>query len=498
MTLSLRRGSVLCLAVALAGCPPKQPKPTAAGAAQQTEAEVVAAPPRTPEDRLTEALDLLGRGSKADAQVALSLLDELLRERPDWSVARYNLGVAKFQLGDYREAIRAFEDCLDADPKLSVAWASIARVHEAAGRSDKALLVWRDAIEADPEDMDIRLGLVAALRAQGRNEDAVAAAKAALSVNNNSLPIYDEMGQAYFALGDLTLAEFVFDKARVVFKEAEQNPPLLTHLALVWQQKKNLPEATYFLEKALAIDGKYIPALISLSRIRMDQHDWAGAVSLLEVAEPLVPEDALLQLDLGVALRGVGRFEDAERHYRRALELAPDDAAPWLNLGILFGDYQKRYPEALTALQKYVDMNGPDAAVAKTYIGDLEKEQKKAEKRKKQEEERKAREAERLERQRLLEEAAAADAAAAAAAAASAPPSETPPSETAPSDAPPLDAPATPPGEALPDAGSEGEGSPPASGSAEPAPAPEAPGTAEQPAAEPGSSPWDTPQGVGG
>lgn len=469
MRLSMRRGSVLVLVVALSsGCPPKQKPPTAGGAAGP-EPEVVAAPVRTPEDRLQEALGLLARRGDGDAALAVSLLEEVLRERPDWLIARYNLGVGKFQLGEWRDAIRAFEDVLDADPKMTAAWASIARCHEAAGRADKALLTWRDAVEAAPSDLDVRVGLVAALRTQGRHQDAIQAAKDALGVNTNSLAIYDEMGQAYLALGELTLAEFVFDKARVVFKEAEQHPPLLTHLAWTWQRKKNLPEAVYFLEKALSIDASYVPALTTLSQIRMDQHDWAGAVSLLESAEKLVPNDAGLHQDLGLALRGLGRFDDAERHYRRALELAPENPAPWFNLGILFGDYQKRYPDAIAALQKYVDARGPQAATAEEYISDLEKEQKKAEKRRKQEEERKAREAERLRLQQAAEAEQAAQAAQAAQAEA---PTATPAETTTP----------------------EGVSSP----EAPPIPAPEAPPGEPAEGAEAPSSPWDTPVGNGG
>lgn len=60
----------------------------------------------------------------------------------------------------------------------------------------------------------------------------------------------------------------------------------------------------------------------------LNRHDYGTAVSYLERAELLDPSYGPVESNLGVALAGLNQKAEAERHFRRALELAPNLAEP--------------------------------------------------------------------------------------------------------------------------------------------------------------------------
>jgi Flp pilus assembly protein TadD len=55
----------------------------------------------------------------------------------------------------------------------------------------------------------------------------------------------------------------------------------------------------------------------------VNKQDFASALPPLERAAQLRPYDSVIQLNLGVSYDGLGRDEDAERHFRQALAVAP-------------------------------------------------------------------------------------------------------------------------------------------------------------------------------
>lgn len=394
------------------GCPPKKKKGVQAAAdapavvassapATGTEPE----PKRSPEERVNTAAALLTTGRAADAERALLILQEVVREEPSMVEAQFDMGVAYYQLGETKEAIRRFEDTIELDPTNVRAWEYLAAVQKEEGRTDRAIVTYREGISQHPEAMELRVGLVDTLRALGRPEDAVGAAKEALQVNAWSLPIYNSMGLAYTEMGDYQLAVFVFDKARQSIPGADQNAEIQANLGWTWFLLGDTVRSRFYLEKALELDPRLLPALVRLARLHLADEDYLGTLPLLESAAEQDPDNSGIQMNLGIAYRGVGRFDEAERAYKKALQITPSDPSPWFNLGILYGDYLKRYDDSIDAFTRYVSDGGPQAAAAEEYIESVKRERKKAERRRKQDQERQALQREVEERQRLLQQA---------------------------------------------------------------------------------------------
>jgi len=91
------------------------------------------------------------------------------------------------------------------------------------------------------------------------------------------------------------------------------------------------------------------PELAERARFVLNKPELAAR----EATDALALADALLQDHLG-------RYEEAEQAYRRAIELDPKFASPWVGLGNLLMDYFGRYDEAQAAHQRAIELDPAD------------------------------------------------------------------------------------------------------------------------------------------
>lgn len=484
--------SLLCGPLALAQDPSTTPPPTQPAAPAPAPQPVAAAPAQSgPVGAVNEAKRLLEDGTPQSAQAALAILQPIVASQPDMMHARYNLAVALHQSGDAAGAEREIQNILQKDPGFGPAWAAMGVIQLSRGQTAQAEETLRTGITKAPEEMTIRVALIDLLRSQRRTQDAINAAKDALKVDTRAVEVFNSLGLAYLDQNELMLARFVYQKAlrdgdgdgRSDIPGADQSAYIHCNLGWTWFLQGDPFAAEAELKKAIELDPNLVPALVYLSRLYMDARNYADTVPLLERAAARAPRNHGVQMNLGLAYRGVGRLPDARAAYQRALEIDPRNPDPHFNLGVLTGDYEKNYPGAIAEFQQYLQLGGKEAALANEYIEAIQREQKQQEKRKKAEEDKKRREEERKKRDQA-EKAAPAPAPDGAAPAggtpdggAPAPGGEAPPGGTGEAPAPaPTDAPAPAPTDA-------------------PAPAPtDAPAPAPAPAPGTPADPWGGPK----
>ncbi len=395
----MERTVLLTVLLAVACGPKKAPEPVV------TEPVVIEVK-KTLEELVVESGSLLeDPSSRESTDAAIALLEEAAERFPDAAIAHHNLGIAKWYAGDLGGAQRSLERARGLDESVVETWTQLGRTMAARGDMAGASQLFEEAIEKFPESIALRVALIEMYRQGGDLSRAVDEAKSALKVRADSIELYNSMGLSYMDMGSLGLARFVFQKAMSAVSGAEENAYLACNLGRVYQLEGKTALARAFYDKALVLDPTLLPAQVYLSEVYMADRNYEGVVELLERTALADPNNAEVQLILGVAYRGVGRHEDSAVAYRRASELKPTDLSPWFNLGILYGDHVKDYDASLEAFQRYIQEGGAEADRAQQYIKEVERERTRAEKRRKAEEDRKKREAERAERQRLLEEA---------------------------------------------------------------------------------------------
>ena len=185
-----------------------------------------------------------------------------------------------------------------------------ARQAEAEGRLQDACELYRRA--------GARLELGAVLEALGDWEGAIAAYEA---IAGNVYASYN-LGRLYYLRGTL-------DRAEALLKQADL-PDARVVLAHVYRAQGRLADSAAAFEAALELRPQ-------------DQGSWCvygmvlGALGLWAQAEAALrrgpPDDADTLYWLGNAAAAQERPAEAAAHYRKALELQPDLAAAWCNLG---------------------------------------------------------------------------------------------------------------------------------------------------------------------
>ena len=96
--------------------------------------------------------------------------------------------------------------------------------------------------------------------------------------------------------------------------------------------------------------------LMNYGLTQMSRGDYAAALAYFHSALAYTPNYSVLEINLGVANGALHLPAEAERHFRRAVELAPGEAGPLFYYGRWLHS-QGRTPEALEALQGSVACN---------------------------------------------------------------------------------------------------------------------------------------------
>ncbi|MEO6954492.1 MAG: tetratricopeptide repeat protein [Polyangia bacterium] len=179
------------------------------------------------------------------------------------------------------------------------------------------------------------------LLSRGRYEDAIRQSKLALGRDERYVPAMIVMAKAYYHLKKYELAGSIVEIGKTIDsgKQKGQNDAecynLLGFLAL---NRDDRIGATAGFKKATGADDKFGPGWLNLTAQYLFAKNYDGAVAAGERAVKLMGKSPRAHLNLGSAYRGKMRYADAEKEYRTALELDPNLADAWFDLGILYLD----------------------------------------------------------------------------------------------------------------------------------------------------------------
>jgi tetratricopeptide (TPR) repeat protein len=143
------------------------------------------------------------------------------------------------------------------------------------------------------------------------------------------------------------------------------------------------PEATQQFERALTLLGggdlgpaeaefkklnatypEYSGPLVNLGVIYLKSGKYAEAEKSLRAAIELSPMNAAAFNQLGIVYRNMGRFKDADTAYRQAISADPNYGLAHLNLGVLCDLYLQQPERALESFERYLQLvSNPDPKV---------------------------------------------------------------------------------------------------------------------------------------
>ncbi|MDW8280729.1 MAG: tetratricopeptide repeat protein [Myxococcales bacterium] len=250
------------------------------------------------------------------------------------------------------EAVKRYEITLEQAGKLGVAneWTRLARQKANAYRPEKFPLVKDERVDMqlDRERTEVRAARqgsggdpipltveAQALLGQGRYEDAIRIAKLALQRDEKYVPAMIVLAKAYFYLKKFELAASIVEIAKSI---DDRNADAYNLLGFIALQRDDRIAATAAFKKAVEVESDFAVGWNNLCAQYIVAKNYELAISACSRATSLAPGLAKAHLNLGSALRGVRRYADAERAYRQALQIDPNYADGFFNLGILYLD----------------------------------------------------------------------------------------------------------------------------------------------------------------
>ena len=290
----------------------------------------------------TKILKIQASFQNGEAENALrganELLEALKKATPNADETAANLeelqfraltarGLAYLELGKLAEARADLQEILRLSPNSSSALVNLAKVAAAEKKLPEALELYEKALVADGKNFDALSGAMAILNRQKQFPSAHAKIDKAIGENAGQK---DVLPALHYLKSDVFMAE------------------------------KNIESAEAELKKAIEIDGEYLPAYSAYASILVTRNQTDAAIEQYKKVVEKKPSASVFTL-LGILEEARNNAAEAEKNYRKALELAPESPIASNNLAWLLAETGGNLDEALTLAQTTVRKNTNNA-----------------------------------------------------------------------------------------------------------------------------------------
>ena len=230
-------------------------------------------------------------------------------------------------------------------------------------RFELAVALLRGLLEKNPNMTDISEKLGEALVASGRYEEAIVVFRDAIARSERF------SGDMALSLANAYMQANRLEEARRAADLGLKSHPMRAHelLAKIALRQKDFPEAEKEAESAINRNGNQPSVMLLRADIRRAQGDFAGALEALEETEKRALSMRVVRLARLNYLRGdllarLGREQEAEMAYKKAIEEFPGDVQSYANLSVIYFVQGKRRA-TIEILKAMVDANPNERAV---------------------------------------------------------------------------------------------------------------------------------------
>jgi len=168
----------------------------------------------------------------------------------------------------------------------------------------------------------------------------------------NSEGVYYYKGYIYLLEKKYDLAKFMYKKVK---SREEYIPAINNNLGVIAILEGEKDEAYFLFSKVLKTYEYYFPALVNRGFLYLESGLFERAQEDLEIATLISPNDYEVSMAFGVALRGAGFFDDAEKIFTK-LSVDPNGL---YNLGLLYYEDKQDWKKAINAFDKYLSLGVP-------------------------------------------------------------------------------------------------------------------------------------------
>jgi tetratricopeptide (TPR) repeat protein len=279
---------------------------------------VPAPPPPSFEALFARALELHQAGDLFGAIDSYKAALELDPSRPE---ALTNMGAAYVRLGEYDEAIQHYEQALALDPNAGATRLNLALAFYKSARPVEAIPHLRRVLASDPEARNAYLVLAECYLQTGQEADLIALLQPREAIFEGDLAYAYLLGTALLRTDNAAEGQKYVDRIFGAGESAEAH--LLMGIAYLGQH--DYPSAKTELETALRLNAR-LPTLNSLygrSLLALSEREQAERAFRRELE--LNVNDFEANLQLGNMRKAEGRFDESSVYLERAVAIRPTD-----------------------------------------------------------------------------------------------------------------------------------------------------------------------------
>ncbi|MBD2440156.1 tetratricopeptide repeat protein [Nostoc sp. FACHB-110] len=300
---------------------------------------------------------------------ASNACDLALRSDGNWgdntaAIAWYNKGLSQTKLGQFTEALTSFNHALEINPENSLALTANCQAFTNLNRLSEAISACDAAIKTNQNWGDNTAAIAwyakgLAQKKNGQLEEAISSFDQAVAMNPQDAEIWLEHGRTLATIGKPEQAAMSYEFA---VKLSPKYALALASQSAAFNKLNKFKEAQAAGEQALQADNRWgdeSPALaweqrgIALAGLGSYEEGLAS----LERAIALKPNYAEAWNNRAVTQWYLGRYSDAIASSDRATQINPKYAQAWFNKGRILKTLE-RYPQALAAYSKALENTG--------------------------------------------------------------------------------------------------------------------------------------------
>lgn len=328
---------------------------------------------------------MLTTGNREQINMAANDLQALVTKSPNNHLLRFNLARAMVAKGDVEAARLQLEEAIKLRPDFIVAREMLARIYMSKNDPQKALKAADDIIAQDHNNLAAHLTRSAALLSIGDRD------KAHQELDYIS-KAYPQNVEARYQEGFLAWREKDFKKAEAVFGELNKSNPsdsrglggltealvaegrindavkeaekasaaaptrsdLRLMVAKLYVRSDRYDDAIKIYTQLVDKDPKNTGLLFQLAEAQRRKGDLNGSMDTFRKCSQAAPNDTLCLTQLGMMLEGTGQREQAKPIWEQILKIQPDAPVALNNLAYTKAEEGVDLDQALTMAQRAV------------------------------------------------------------------------------------------------------------------------------------------------
>lgn len=247
----------------------------------------------------------------------VNLLSSVVHDKPD-ADAQNNLGVAYKALGEWEQAARAFEAVIRSHPDYDQAYFNLGTLMTDRGLHKDAEKCFRHGLNLNSADQQIRFHLAQSLIAQSNWNEAESLLREVLAADAAHAEAGTSLAFVLARAEQLEEAVAVYER---LLESNAKNANLQSSLSFVLERMGRLEDATHAARRAVDIDPKLADGFNNLGVALRSQHELIAAEDAFRRAMELRGDFPLAEFNLGATLLMHENYPDGWKHYARYRDL---------------------------------------------------------------------------------------------------------------------------------------------------------------------------------